>query len=176
MGSLMFAENLFRTENTELNLTVLIRSANLDFPQSEDEVYRELLLHALSCRECLAAVLFEDVSLAQRGCEVYRRMLFEMTSELTVQESLATDCHLSDAFLEEYSFNRLGKEQIGQMEKHILKCAPCAERLRERRGFLFCVKTAVQEHTASAKQGRVSGVVAVTVPKAEFNVCSRLRS
>ena len=172
----MFAENLLRTENADLNLTVLIKSANLDFPQSEDEVYHELLSHALHCRECLAAVLFEDVSLAQRGCDVYRRMLSEMSSELTVQESLNSDSHLTDAFLEEYSFNRLGKEQIEQMEKHTLACAPCAERLRERRSFLSCVKAAVQEHTRSAKQARVSGVIAVTAPKAEFNVCSRLRS
>ena len=171
----MFAENLFRTRNTRLNVTVVVRSANLDFPQSEDEMYQDLLAHALVCHECLAAVLFEDASLAESGCRDYRRLLSEMRSELKVQKSLDAGAHLNEALLEEYSFNRLTEQQVLEMEKHVLICDACAARLRERQSWILCVNAAVREHTKSAKRDSVSGVVGVSAPDAAFSMCSRIK-
>lgn len=158
-----------------MNLTVVIRSANLDFPQSEDEMYQDLLAHALECRECLAALLFEEASLAESGCRDYRRMLSEMRSELKVQKSLDAGAHLNEALLEEYSFNRLTEQQVLEIEKHVLICDGCAARLQERQGWICCVNAAVQEHTNSGRRDAVSGVVGVSAPDAAFSVCSKIK-
>ncbi len=172
----MFAENLFRTRNTKLNLTVVIRSANLDFPQSEDEMYQDLLAHALDCGECLTAVLYEEASLAESGCREYRRLLSEMRSELKVQKSLDAGAHLNEALLEEYSFDRLTEQQVLEIEKHVLICDGCAARLQERQNWIRCVKAAVQEHTTSSNRHALSGVVGISAPDAAFSMCSRIKS
>lgn len=171
----MFAETLLQTKRTKLNLTVRVKAADLDFPRSEAEMTETLLTHALNCRECLAVVLFEDVSLADKGCQGYRELLQKMRSALRTHLSLEADGHVNDDVLDEYFFNRLSVDETARLEKHVLLCDGCARLLHARQLFFICVRAALRDKEADKPDSpHLSGVLGVSAPEAGLNLLAKL--
>jgi len=171
----MFAETLLQTKKAKLDLTVRVKAADLDFPRSEAEMTETLLTHALNCRECLAIVLFEDVSLAEKGCEAYRRLLQRMRLALRTHLSLEADGHINDDVLDEYFFNRLSPTETARLEKHVLLCNDCARLLHARQLFFICVRAALQDKgTGQIGSPHLSGVLGVSAPEAGLNLLAKL--
>jgi hypothetical protein len=171
----MFAETLLQTKKAKLNLTVRVKMADLDFPRSESEMTELLLTHALGCRKCLAVVLFEDVSLAEKGCQEYRDLLGRMRTALRTHLSLETDQHVNDDVLDEYFFNRLSPEETAHLEKHVLVCDQCAQLLHTRQLFFVCVRAALRDKESEGKNSsHLSGVLGLSAPEAGLNLFARL--
>ncbi len=171
----MFAETLLQTKKAKLKLTVRVKMADLDFPRSESEMTELLLTHALNCHECLAVVLFEDISLAEKGCRNYRDLLTKMRSALRTHLLIEADHHINEDVLNEYFFNRLSEEETARLEKHVLVCDQCARLLHERQLFFVCVRAALKDkNTEKNNENRLSGVLGVSAPEAGLNLLAKL--
>ena len=170
----MFAETLVQTKKAKLNLTVRVKMADLDFPRSEAEMTELLLAHALNCQKCLAVVLFEDVSLADKGCKDYRDLLGKMRAALRTHLSIEADAHVDDV-LDEYFFNRLSPEETSRLEKHVLMCNQCAKKLHARQLFFICVRAALKDKGVEKEsRNQLSGVLGVSAPEAGLNLLAKL--
>jgi hypothetical protein len=173
----MFAETLVQTKKAKLNLTVRVKKADLDFPRSETEMTELLLAHALNCRKCLAVVLFEDVSLADKGCQDYRDLLAKMRAALRTHLSIEADAHVDDDVLDEYFFNRLSSEETSRLEKHVLMCNQCARMLHARQLFFICVRAALKDKgVEKGSRNQLSGVLGVSAPEAGLNLLAKLNT
>ncbi len=173
----MFAETLLQTRRAKLKLTVRVKAADLDFPRSESEMTERLLAHALNCRECLAVVLFEDVSLAEKGCQNYRDLLQKMRMALRTHLTLETDNHVDEDVLDEYFFNRLSAEETSRLEKHVLMCDRCAQLLHDRQLFFVCVRAALKDKSAEKlNPNQLSGVLGVSAPEAGLNLLAKINA
>ena len=171
----MFAEKLLQTKRAKLNLTVRVRMADLDFPRSEAEMTELLLSHALSCPKCLAVVLFEDVSLAERGCQQYLDLLGKMRAALRTHLSIEADQHVNDDVLDEYFFNRLSPGETSRLERHVLVCDQCARMLHARQLFFVCVRAALRNKGAETiSPNQLSGVLGLSAPEAGLNLFAKL--
>jgi hypothetical protein len=171
----MFAETLLQTKKAKLDLTVRVKVADLDFPRSESEMTERLLAHALNCRECLAVVLFEDVSLAEKGCQKYRDLLQKMRVALRTHLAIEADNHVNEDVLDEYFFNRLSGEETSRLENHVLRCDRCAQLLHERQLFFVCVRAALKDKNAEkASPNQLSGVLGVSAPEAGLNLLTKI--
>ena len=173
----MFAETILQTKRAKLNLTVRVKMADLDFPRSEAEMTELLLTHALNCQKCLAVVLFEDVSLAEKGCEAYRDLLGKMRAALRTHLSIEADQHVNDDVLDEYFFNRLSPEETSRLERHVLVCDQCARMLHARQLFFVCVRAALKDKEAEKMSpNQLSGVLGVSAPEVGLNLLAKLNS
>jgi hypothetical protein len=171
----MFAETILQTKKAKLKLTVRVKTADLDFPRSEAEMTELLLHHALNCHECLAVVLFEDVSLADHGCRQYRDLLKKMRTALRTHLSIEADHHVNDDVLDEYFFNRLSPEETARLERHVLLCDNCAQLLHARQLFFVCVRAALRDKEAEkSEHAHLSGVLGLSAPEAGLNLLARL--
>jgi hypothetical protein len=171
----MFAETILQTKKAKLNLTVRVKMADLDFPRSEAEMTELLLTHALGCRHCLAVVLFEDVSLADKGCQQYRDLLKKMRIALRTHMSIEADHHVNDDVLDEYFFNRLSPEETSRLEKHVLVCDGCAQMLHDRQLFFVCVRAALRDKGAEKTHpDHLSGILGLSAPEVGLNLLARL--
>ena len=134
-----------------------------------------LLSHALNCQTCLAIVLFEDVSLAERGCGDYRNLLRKMRAALQTHLSIEADQHVNDDVLDEYFFNRLSPEETSHLERHVLMCDQCARLLHARQLFFVCVRAALRDKEAEKlNPNQLSGVLGVSAPEAGLNLLAKL--
>ena len=171
----MFAETILQTKKAELHLTVRVKMADLDFPRSEAEMTERLLTHALGCHHCLAVVLFEDVSLADKGCQQYRDLLGKMRIALRTHLSIEADQHVNDDVLDEYFFNRLSPEETSRLERHVLLCDDCAQQLHARQLFFVCVRAALRDKGAEqTKSDHLPGVLGLSAPEAGLNLLAKL--
>ncbi len=171
----MFAETILQTKRAKLNLTVRVKMADLDFPRSEAEMTELLLHHAMDCHECLTVVLFEDASLADKGCQHYRDLLKKMRVALRTHLAIEADQHINDDVLDEYFFNRLSSEETARLERHVLLCDGCAQLLHARQLFFVCVRAALRDKEAETnKHDHLSGVLGLSAPEAGLNLLARL--
>ena len=171
----MFAETILQTKRAKLNLTVRVKMADLDFPRSEAEMTERLLTHALNCHECLAVVLFEDVSLAEKGCQEYRSLLGKMRAALRTHLSIEANHHVNDDVLDEYFFNRLSPEETSRLERHVLVCDHCTQMLHARQLFFICVRAALKDKAAEGmRPNQLSGVLGVSAPEVGLNLFAKL--
>ena len=171
----MLCENLVQTENQELNLSITVRTADLNSPRTEQQLRDELLAHALDCHECLAAVLFGDESLAESGCQNYRELFSEATEELALQQPIDPEAHITEPLMEAFFFDCLGEEQLAAMAEHVEHCASCHQHLQSRQAFYLSVKAAVlDQKTGHSEHRDLSGILGVSMPEAGLAFCSRL--
>jgi hypothetical protein len=167
----MFVELLSRTENPKLGLTVKIEVADLDFPKSSEQMSNVLTKHVLECRHCLAAVLFREETLAEAGCESYKRLLSKMRSALQLRASLNEECHVHEEILEEYCFNRLSPAEAERLERHFHSCAECDAKLQGRRAFIRYMKAALELQQCEELDEEIGGVMGIHCPDLELSVC-----
>ena len=167
----MFVELLSRTEKPELGLTVKIEVADLDFPKSSEQMSDVLTKHALECRHCLAAVLFREETLAEIGCDTYKRLLGQMRSELQIRASLDEECHVGEEILEEYCFNRLSAAEAERLERHFQLCAECDAKLQGRRAFIRYMKAALELQRCEELDEEIGGVMGIHCSDLELSVC-----
>lgn len=173
----MFAETFLQTTRAKLDLTVRVKMADLDFPKSEAEMTELLLNHALNCRHCLAVVLFEDYSLADKGCQEYRDLLQKMRLELRTHLTLEADNHIDENVLDEYFFNRLSMAETSRLEEHILVCDRCAKLLHDKQMFFVCVRAALKSKSnESTKLNQLSGVLGVSAPEKGLNLLAKINN
>ncbi len=172
----MFVELISRSENPQLGLTVKVEVADLDFPKSSEQMSDVLTKHALECRHCLAVVLFRDETLAEAGCDSYKKLLARMRSALQLRASLERECHLEEDILEEYCFNRLSPEETQKLESHVHGCADCDGKLQHRRAFISYMKAALELQEREELAKHIGGVMGIHSPDLEFSLCVPIQS
>ena len=147
----MIAQPIVRNENLKTRLTVTFSCTNLIVPRSVDEMEAALIKHVLACRHCLAMALYRQETLAESGCDKYRRTLAAMHAELEKRAALLSSEHIADDTLEEHCFNRLSQDASRKLEEHLAVCAPCAKKRNDRLEFIACMRGALQllEHPES---------------------------
>ncbi len=167
----MIAETIFQTANPRQNLTVRIKVVRLDSPRSVEAMEETLREHVLECRHCLAFALFDEHSLAEMGCDNYRRMLSQMEAELQVQNSLKRGAHVSEQATEEYCFNLLSEQETANLEEHMKACEACASRMGCRQDFIQCVKAALREWTTEVfDTDSLNGVMGIHAPDMDLSL------
>jgi hypothetical protein len=137
----MFKQLISQTQDCDTKAMVRVKIADLDSPRSADEMEAVLVDHAISCHECLAAVLFCVETLDRTGCSHYRTLLASFKSDLAMQAS--PDEHLTEDVIEEYCFGRLSEEQATRLEQHAQNCSECGEQIKAQREFIRCIKIAL---------------------------------
>ncbi len=170
----MLCEDLVKTQNEELSLSVTVRVADLDMPRSEEQLRDALLAHALDCHECLTVVLFQEESLSECGCDTYRQLFCEATEELMRQNPIDSRAHLSEQVLENFFLDRLSDDQVNSIAEHVETCHECWALVQQRQAFYLCVKDAVRDQ----KEGRTKApgltrVLGITAPEVGLHLCSR---
>jgi hypothetical protein len=126
----MISTVVSRTRNPILKLDVHVKTMDLDFPSSFEEMTQALMEHILECRHCLrVASAGIDISLQQAGCEACKQIFSRFYSELQVRQELASAAHLSEETIEEYCFNRLSEQEGTLFEQHLRMCPSCAGRV-----------------------------------------------
>jgi hypothetical protein len=123
----------------------------------------------------LAVVLFEDVSLAEKGCQEYRDLLDKMRAALRTHLAIEADQHVDDDVLNEYFFNRLSPEETSRLERHVLVCDHCAKMLHARQLFFVCVRAALRDKaTERVLPNQLSGILGLSAPEAGLNLFTKL--
>jgi len=169
----MIAETISETANPRTKVILRIKSANLDSPRSAEAMEATLLAHVLECRHCLAFALFDGLSLAETGCDRYKRMLSQMKTELRVHAALEIGAHVSEEAIEEYCFNRLPEPEAASLEEHMSGCEECASRLEYHREFIHSLKAALVDWAAEAfVLNTLNGVLGIHAPEFNFSLCA----
>ncbi len=164
----MLCENLVETQNELLGLSVTVRLMNLDAPRSEEELKSELLAHALDCHECLTVVLFQEDSLAECGCEVYREMFEAATEELKRQAPVDPVAHLTDDLIQSFFWDQLSEDQMMGMAEHLEGCADCRDALKRRQDFHLGTKALIEsQREARASDSGLRGTMSLVAPGCE---------
>ena len=98
--------------------------------------------HASECRHCLEMVLFSEKSLADVGCDHYKRLLANADSVLLLFATSQSDAHVNEHNLQEYCSNLLTEDLNRSIEEHTKVCSFCANRLEN------CFSDAVRKRRA----------------------------
>lgn len=170
----MLSTVVSRTRNPILKLDVHIKTMDLDFPSSFEEMTQALMEHILECHHCRFVVSAGiDISLQEAGCATCKQMFSRFHSELQVREALASAAHVSEEAIEEYCFNRLSAEEGALFEQHLRMCPSCAERVSHRREFIQCLKAALTEQAMEQwEPGALNGVLGIHVPERNLSLCA----
>ena len=172
----MVVELISRTENRKLGLTARVEVADLGFPKSSEQMSDLLTKHALECRHCLAAILYCEETLAEAGCEDYKKLLAKMRSELQLRASLDPISHVHEDILEEYCFNRLSPEEAQRLESHVNSCPDCQRKLEHRPNFIYYMKAALALQEREELADDIGGVLGIHCPDLEFSLCVPIQS
>ena len=141
----MITEILYQTASSDLNLATEIKLADLNLPQSIEDIGPALTEHVIEGRHCLAVSLCPDVSLPDAGCGKLQRIFSIFEARLRTLRSLELSTHLSEDVIEEYCLNGVSDHEAAQLEQHLAVCEKCADQLRGRREFIQCLRAALKE-------------------------------
>ena len=104
-------------------------NADNSFSSSIQRLEAILISHASDCNHCLEMVLFREETLAEVGCDEYKRLLAGVNSVLLFLATAQPDLHINEHVLGEYCANLLPEAINRAVEEHAKICSFCADRL-----------------------------------------------